>query len=342
MKAVVIREHGGPEVLELTDIDAPEPGPGEARVRVRAVSLNHLDIWVRRGGPAFRLEYPHRLGSEIAGEIDALGPGVSGWSPGDKVVVAPGLSCGACQACASGRDNLCRRYKILGENTQGGYAELAVIPAQNLLPYPGELGFPEAAASLLSFLTAWQMLVHKAEVRPGQTVLVQGGGSGVGTAAIQIAKLWGAEVITTASSAAKLERAAELGADHGVNYVDEDFVARVKQLTGKRGVDAVIEHVGGEVLAKSILATRSGGAVVTCGATAGFKSEIDLRHVFFRQVRICGSTMGPRGDLYEILEHVAAGRLRPVIHRVLPLAEAAEAHRILEEREVFGKVVLEP
>ena len=342
MKAVVIREHGGPEVLELTEIDAPEPGPCEVRVRVKAVALNHLDLWVRRGGPAFRLEYPHRLGSDIAGVVDALGPGAGTWSVGDKVVVAPGVSCGACRACASGEDNLCRRYKILGENTQGGSAELVVVPARNLLPYPGDLDFPEAAASLLSFLTAWQMLVRKAEIRPGQTVLVQGGGSGVGTAAIQIARLWGAEVIATASTAAKLERAAELGAAHGINYTEEDFVARVKELTGKRGVDVVVEHVGGEVLARSVLATRSGGAVVTCGATAGFKSEIDLRHVFFRQVRILGSTMGPRGDLYEILEHIAAGRMKPVIHQVLPLSEAAEAHRILERREAFGKVVLTP
>ena len=343
MKALVINKHGGPEVLELVDLPDPKPGCGEVRVRVKAVALNHLDLWVRRGGPAFKhLEFPHRLGSDIAGEVEALGEGVSGWSVGDRVVVAPGVSCGACRACASGRDNLCRRYKILGENTQGGSAELAVVPARNLLPYPGELSFTDAAASLLSFLTAWQMVVRKAGVRPGQTVLVHGAGSGVGTAAIQIARLHGAEVITTASTSAKLERARELGAAHAINYVDEDFVARVKEITGRRGVDAVIEHVGGEVLAKSILATTNGGAVVTCGATAGFKSEIDLRHVFFRQVQVLGSTMGPRGDLYEILEHVAAGRMRPVVHAVLPLAEAAEAHRILEQREAFGKVVLEP
>jgi NADPH:quinone reductase-like Zn-dependent oxidoreductase len=342
MKAIVINDHGGPEVLELVELPDPEPGCGEVRVRVRAVALNHLDLWIRRGGPAFKhLEYPHRLGSDIAGEVDAVGDGVSGWSPGDKVVVAPGVSCGACQACASGRDNLCRRYRILGENTQGGSAELAVVPAVNLLPYPGDLSFPEAAASLLSFLTAWQMVVRKARVRPGQTVLVHGAGSGVGSAAIQIARLHGAEVITTASTDAKLERARELGAAHTINYESEDFVARVKEITGKRGVDAVVEHVGGEILARSILATRNGGAVVTCGATAGFKSEIDLRHVFFRQVQILGSTMGPRGDLFEILEHIGAGRMRPIVHATLPLAEAAEAHRILEDREAFGKVVLE-
>ncbi len=342
MDAVVLREHGGPDVLRFEQIEVEEPGPGQVRVEVRAVALNHLDLWVRRGGPAFKLQYPHRLGSDVAGVVDALGPGVEGLAVGSKVVVSPGVSCGVCQACLSGRDNLCRQYAILGEHTQGGYARYLVVPRANIAPYPGELSFPDAAASLLSFLTAWQMLVSRAQVRPGETVLVHGAGSGVGVAAIQIARLHGARVIATAGSADKLERARGLGIDEGIDYSTQDFVAEVKRLTGKRGADVVIEHIGGDTFTRSILCAASGGRVVTCGATAGRTTTIDLAHVFFRQISVLGSTMGSKGDLLELLPHVAAGRLRPVVHAVLPLRDAAEAHRMLEAREAFGKVVLVP
>ena len=341
MKAIVLREHGGPEVLQLEELPTPEPGPGEVRVRVRAVALNHLDLWVRRGGPAFHLEYPHRLGSDIAGTVDAIGPGAVA-EVGAKVVVQPGVSCMRCAACLGGHDNLCRYYKILGENTQGGYAEYIVVPAVNLAPYPERLDFAQSAASLLPFLTAWQMVVHKARVAPGDTVLVQGAGSGIGVAAIQIAKLHGARVIATASGEHKLARAKHLGADAAIDYRTQDFAAECRALTGKRGVDAVIEHVGGDVFAASIKAVRNGGRIVTCGATAGFQPAIDLRHIFFRQIEILGSTMGSKADLLAVLGHVAAGRLEPVVHQVLPLAEAREAHRILESRAAFGKVVLTP
>lgn len=339
MQAVVLREHGGPEVLKLEEVPTPEPGPGEVRVRIRAVALNHLDIWVRRGGPAFKLEYPHRLGSDIVGEIDAVGPGASG-TVGAKVVVQPGLSCMRCAACLGGHDNLCRWYRILGENAQGGYAEYIVVPQVNIAPYPERLDWAHAAAGILTMLTAWQMVVHKARVAPGETVLVQGAGSGVGVAAIQIAKLYGARVIATAGSDEKCARALKLGADHAVNYASGDFVAEAKKLTGKAGVDSVIEHVGGETFAASIRAVRNGGRVVTCGATAGFHPAIDLRHIFFRQVEVLGSTMGSKADLLAVLGHVAAGRLEPIVHEVLPLARAADGHRILEERRAFGKVVL--
>jgi len=341
MNAIVLREHGGPEVLRLEQLSVPEPGAGEVRVRIRAVALNHLDIWVRRGGPAFKLEYPHRLGSDIVGELDALGPGATG-QIGTKVVVQPGLSCMKCAACLGGHDNLCRWYRILGENAQGGYGEYIVVPEVNLAPYPERLAFPQAAASVLPFLTAWQMLVHKAQVAPGDTVLVQGAGSGIGVAAIQIAKLHGARVIATAGSDDKLARAKALGADEVINYTTTDFAAECRRLTDKRGVDAVIEHVGGEVFEKSIRAVKNGGRIVTCGATAGFHPAIDLRHIFFRQVEVLGSTMGSKADLLAVLGHVAAGRLNPVVHEVLPLARAADAHRILEERRAFGRVVLEP
>lgn len=344
MEAVVLREHGGPEVLQRETIQRPEPGPGQVRVAIKAVALNHLDIWVRRGGPAFHLEYPHRLGSDVAGVIDAFGPGVApgGLAVGDRVVLNPGLSCSRCRSCLSGADNLCPEYRILGENAQGGYAEYLVVPVQNLAPYPGGLSYEQAASVLLPFLTAWQMLVRKAQVRPGEVVLVHGAGSGVGVAAVQICKLLGARVIATAGSEDKLSQARALGADHTIDYLNGDFVAEVRGLTLKRGVDVVFEHVGGETFARSIKVTRNGGRIVTCGATSGFTPAIDLRHVFFRQIQILGSTMGSKGDLFEVLEHVAGGRLRPVIHTVMPLADAAGAHRMLEARQAFGKIVLTP
>jgi NADPH:quinone reductase-like Zn-dependent oxidoreductase len=340
-EAVVLREHGGPEVLARETIDLPEPGPREVRVRVRAVAVNHLDLWVRRGLPNLRLVYPHRLGCDVAGEVDALGPGARGVAVGDKVVVSPGVSCGVCERCLSGEDNRCLKYAILGEHTQGGYSRHIVVPDANLAPYPGDLPFCQVAAVPLVFLTAWQMLVDKARVRPGETVLVHAAGSGVSSAAIQIAKLHGARVIATTGSDVKAERARALGVDAVINYETQDFVAEVKKLTGKRGADIVIEHVGGEVFSKSVVAAAAGGRIVTCGATAGFQPNVDLRHVFFRQIAILGSTMGSKGSLFRILEYVKAGKLKPVVDRVLPLWEAREAHRALEAREAFGKIVLE-
>ncbi len=346
---MVLRAHGAPDVLHRETIELPEPGPREVRVRVRAVAVNHLDIWTRRGLPHLKHEYPHRLGADIAGTIDALGPGAhlaGGLKVGDRVLVNPGVSCGVCAQCLAGRDNLCKSYKILGESTQGGYAQRHNVPDANLLPFPrdqrGEpLSFTDAAAIPLVFLTAWQMLVHKAKVRPGETVLVQAAGSGVSSAAIQIAKLLGARVIATTGSDAKRARATELGADHVLNYASEDLVAECRRLTGKKGVDCVVEHVGGDVFVKSILATAWGGRVVTCGATAGFTPTLDLRQIFFRQVEVLGSTMGSKADLFDALAHFSTGKLRPVVDRVLPLWEAAEAHRVIEAREAFGKVVLE-
>lgn len=342
MNAVVLREHGGPEVLSYEAVPRPAPGPRQVRVAVRAVAMNHLDLWVRRGGPAFHLEYPHTLGSEIAGVVDALGAGVDDLEVGVPVVVNPGHSCGVCRACLSGRDNLCADYHILGENTQGGYADAIVVPRENIAPYPGTLSFPDAAASLLTFQTAWQMLVHKARVEPGETVLVHGAASGVGVAGIQVARLFGARVIATAGSDEKLALAKELGADVTLNYRELDFAREVKGLTERRGVDVVFEHVGGEIMTRSIKAVRNGGRIVTCGATAGFKPEIDLRHVFFRQIAILGSTMGSKGDLLAVLEHVRSKALRPVVHEVLPLSEAAAGHRLLEERKASGKIILTP
>jgi len=342
MKAMTLRHHGGPEVLALEDLPAPEAGPGQVRVRVAAVAVNHLDIWVRRGLPHLQLAYPFLLGADVAGTIDQVGPGVSGVNVGDEIVVNPGHSCGRCRECLSGRDNLCRWYQLMGEDRSGGYAEQIVVPAQNVVPKPPSLSMPEAAAVPTTFLTAWQMLTRKAPVQPADDVLVMAAGSGVGVAAVQIAKLRGARVIATASSDEKLARARALGADATINHKTHDLVAEVKRLTGKRGVDVVFEHVGAAVWPQVILCAARGGRIVTCGATSGFEARTDLRHVFFRQLEILGSTMARKGDLYPILAHAAAGRLRPVIDRVLPLAEAAQAHRLLEARAPFGKVVLRP
>jgi NADPH:quinone reductase-like Zn-dependent oxidoreductase len=339
-EAMVMLATGGPEVIERKVVELGEPGPREVRVRVRAVAVNHIDIWCRRGLPHFRYEFPHRLGADVAGEVDALGPGVVTAKVGDKVLVNPGLSCGACERCLLGEDVFCRRYRILGENTQGGYSRHLNVPEANLLPFPENLSFEEASAIPLCFLTAWQMVVEKGRLEAGQTVLVQAAGSGVSSAAIQIAKLLGARVIATTGTDEKAERARKLGVDEVINYTTQDFVAECKRLTNKKGVDLVIEHVGGDVFAKSILAASWGGRIVTCGATTGFTPAVDLRHVFFRQIEILGSTMGSKGDLFGVLRHVEQGKLRPVIDRVMPLWSAASAHRLLEERGVFGKIVL--
>ena len=342
MKAVVIRSHGGPERVELADLPDVEPGPGEVRVAVRAAALNHLDIWVRKGWQGLMLSFPHVLGSDMAGVVDAVGPGVTGCTPGDEVVLAPGLSCGRCPRCLSGEENLCRRYAILGEHVSGGQAERVIVPARNVLPKPPRLSFEEAAAVPLTFMTAWHALVGRAKVRPGETVLVHAAGSGVGVAAVQIAKLHGARVIATAGSDAKLDKARSLGADEVVNYETQDFVKEVKRLTERRGVEVIFEHVGKKTWEGSILSAALGGRIVTVGATTGYDPPTDLRHVFYRQLSVLGSTMGTAGELLEVLRFVSEGKLRPVVDRVLPLAEVRAAQALLADRAQFGKIVLTP
>ena len=339
MQAVVIREHGGPERLELTEVPDPQPRPGVAIVRVRAVALNHLDVWVRRGVPGHKFPLPLITGAEAAGTIEQIES--NDWKAGDEVIVAPGFSCGHCIACLSGNDPLCAQFGIFGETTNGGAAQLMSVPIRNLIRKPANLSFAEAAALPLDMQTAWHMLVARARLRPGETVLVQAGGSGVGSAAIQIAKLWSARVFATAGSPEKAKRAKELGADVAIEYRSTDFLAEVRTLTGKRGVDVVFEHVGGETFEKSLRALAKGGRLVTCGSTSGAEVNINLRLVFFKLLSILGSTMGSIAELQEIMTHVAAGRLRPVVDRVLPLSKIAEGHRILEAREAFGKIVLQ-
>ena len=341
MRAVLIRAHGGPETLTLTDVPDPVPRSGDALIRVRAAALNHLDIWVRRGVPGHTFPLPMIPGSEVSGVIEEIGVNDGGWKTGDAVIVAPGVSCGECVACTSGNDPLCPHYGILGETRHGGCAELIAVPVRNLLAKPATMSFTDAAALPLDMVTAWHMLIARAGLRAGETVLVQAGGSGVGSAAIQIAKLWGATVIATAGSKEKMARALALGADQAIDYRSADFVAETRKLSGKRGVDVVFEHVGGETFERSLRLLARGGRLVTCGATSGAEVTVNLRLVFLKLLSILGSTMGSLAELREIMRHVDAGRLQPVVDRVLPLAEIAEGHRVLESREAFGKVVFE-
>jgi len=342
MKAVYFERFGGPDVLVHGERPDPVAGPGEALVRVRACSINHLDLWVRRGLPGLDPEMPHILGNEIVGEIVAVGAGVTQVKPGQKTLVNPTLSCGACPACATGDDNLCRSYDVIGRRRNGGYAELVTVPAANCLPYPENLAWEQAAAVPLVFLTAWHMLVTRARVKAGEDVLVIGAGSGVGSAAIQVARLHGARVIATAGGAAKLARARELGADEVIDHATEDITQRARALTGKKGVEVVVEHVGGRVFEAAVAALARDGRLVTCGATTGHKVSLDVNVLFGRHLTLMGSWMGRRSDLDDALRHIASGALKPVVDSVRPLAEARAAHERIEAREHFGKLVLLP
>lgn len=342
MRAVGFRRHGGPEVLEAMDLPEPRAASGEVVVAIRACALNHLDLIVRGGLPNLRLTYPHILGSDIAGMVEGVGAGVRDWSEGDRVVVDPGLSDGRCEYCRRGEDSLCEAYRILGEHVPGGYAEYIAVPARNLLPMPKGLDFPQAAAIPLVFMTAWRMLVHRAQVRPGEDVLVVGASGGVSSAAIQIAHAGGARVFAVSRSADKLAKAKELGADVLINSSEVAFEEEAWHLTAKRGVDVVVENVGQATWRQSLRCLAKGGRLVTCGATTGATGEVDIRLLFSRQIALLGSTMGSHEDLKRVLALVELGRLRPVVDVVLPLAEAREAHRRLAAAEHFGKVVLVP
>jgi NADPH:quinone reductase-like Zn-dependent oxidoreductase len=340
MKAIVYAEHGGPEVLKYTDAPAPVIGPGEVLVRVRACALNHLDLWLRRGVPSLKIPLPHIPGSDVAGEVARVGAGVTNVKVGECVMLQPGISCGQCEKCLAGEDSLCRDYKILGEMVDGGCAEFVKAPAVNCVAIPEGVSLENAAAFPLVSLTAWHMLITRAKLKPAETVLVLAAGSGVGSAAIQIAKASGAWVIATAGSDAKLARARELGADQTINHSTQKIATEVKRLTGRRGVDVVFEHVGEATWNESIRSLVPGGRLVTCGATAGYNGNIDIRYLFTRQIALLGSFMGSKSDLLAALEFLKRGLLKPVIDVVLPLEKCAEAHRRLENREQFGKIVL--
>jgi NADPH:quinone reductase-like Zn-dependent oxidoreductase len=340
MKAIRFHQFGGPEVLKYEDV--PEPAPGEDRVlvRVRACALNHLDLWIRKGLPGVKL--PHINGSDIAGEVAQVGSSVNDLAPGTRVLLSPMVFCNHCQFCVAGQQNLCRQFSVLGSYVDGGNAEYIAVPRVNVIPIPDRLRFEEAASVPLVFVTAWHMLVTRAQIRPGQTVLVLGGSSGVGIAAIQIAKFFHATVIATAGDEHKLEKARELGADYTINHYQLKISDEVRRITAKAGVDIVFEHVGQATWSESIKSLRHAGTLVTCGATTGYEASVDLRVLFAKQLSLLGSYMGTMGELYAVLNHVFSGALKPVVDRTFPLHDAAEAHEYLQSSKMFGKVVLQP
>jgi len=341
MKAIRIHEHGGFDVLKIEELPRPVPGAGEILLEMRFSALNQLDTWVRRGVPGHVFPLPITPGSDGSGLVAALGEGVEGFEIGERIAVAPGYSCGRCEACMAGRDHACLDYGIFGESGDGCQSEYFVLPAVNALKVPSALSLEEAAAIPLVFLTAWEMLVAKARVREGDGVLVHAAGSGVGSAAIQVARHFGARVIATASSEAKLAKARELGAQETINYAEQDFAQEVRRITGKRGVDIVVEHTGAETFPGSLRSLAPGGRLVTCGATSGAEVGLNLRPLFFKNLSILGSTMGRRDSLPEILRLAAEGVFKAVIDRVLPMERLAKAHRALAERAQAGKVLLE-
>jgi zinc-binding alcohol dehydrogenase/oxidoreductase len=324
VKAVRIHEDGGPEVLRYEDVEDPAPGSGEVLVRLRAASLNHLDLWIRQGLPS--VPKPRILGADGAGVVAALGEGADTFSEGDRVVLNPGLDDGA---------------RILGEHMDGTHAELVVVPAEYVHPIPGDLSFEEAAAFPLVFETAYRMLVTKARIEEGEWVLLWGIGSGVALAAFVIAKALGARTLVTSSSAEKLARASELGADATVNHAEDDVAAAVKEATGGRGVDVVIEHVGEATWKTSLQSAAPNARVVVCGATSGPNPPAQLHRIWWKQLAVYGSTMGTREDFEGAYELIARGAAQPIVDRVFPLEQAAAAHEYLEEGRQFGKVVLE-
>jgi len=341
MRAVVIREHGGPEVLRSEEIADPRPVPGEVLVRVRAVALNHLDVWMRMGQAARTVAFPHVLGCDIAGEIVSAN-GVEGLAPGTRVMLAPGVSCARCRACLGGADNFCRQYRLLGLERHGGYAELVRCPAANVVELPDGISFEEAAAFPLVFLTAWHMLVTRARLQAGESVLVWGAGSGVGSAAIQIAKVRGARVVATAGDEAKLEKARSLGADATVSHTAGDVAKEARRFTEGKGVDVVFEHAGAATWERSILSLAHGGRLVTCGATTGPVGATDLLRLFAKQLSVLGSYMGSKAELLDVASLFFGRKVKAVVHAVLPLVDARKAHEEMEASRHFGKIVLVP
>ena len=340
MKAVRIHEHGGPEVLRYEDAPEPKPRPDEVLLRVRACSLNHLDLFVRGGLPGLKLKMPHILGSDAAGEVVAVGEVCEQVKPGDRVLVAPGKASRRSAFVAAGQDNFSPDYGLFGYHYSGMNAEYVVVPEVNALPMPGNLTFEQAASVPLVFLTAWHMLVGVAKIKMCEDVLVIGGSSGVGIAAIQIAKLFHCRVIATAGGDEKMAKARDLGADEVIDHYQQDIKAEVRRITGKRGVDIVFEHVGAATWEHSTASLAHHGRLVTCGATTGGDARLSLQHLFFRQLSLHGSFMGTLGELYEVLRFFERGLLRPVIDRSFPLAELRAAHERLERKEQFGKIVV--
>ena len=342
MKAVQFTGHGSREVIEYGERPDPTPGPGAVQVDVKAAALNHLDVWTRRGMPGLDLEMPHVPGSDAAGVVVDTGPEVTRFEPGDRVAVSAGVSCGNCEFCRDGEPSMCVRFQVLGEHLPGVHAEYATVPEENLVPVPEGVDWEVAGSASLVFQTAWRMLVTRAELSPTDSVLVLGASGGVGHAAVQIADHVGGEVYATASSEEKLGYAAALGADHVIDYTEHDYAARIRELTGKRGVDVVVDHVAGESWSDSLGSLAKGGKLVTCGATAGGQPHTDVNRIFWNQLSVLGSTMATPGEVDDVLSLVWDGTFEPQVREVLPMSEAARAHEMLENREGFGKVVLKP
>lgn len=341
VKAVLLENFGGTENLRVCEnVADPKPGPGEVLLRVKACALNHLDLWVRKGIPSYKIKLPHILGCDVAGQVVEKGPGAA-TLVGTRAAVSPGRSCRVCDRCLEGRDDLCPKYGIIGaQGGPGGYAQLLVVPEEYLLPIPDDMSYGEAAAYPLTFLTAWHMLMTLGACGPDQWVITMGAGSGVAVAAIQMAKLAGAKVIAVSTSEEKLGRAARLGADHLVLTPKQDLVKETIKATGGRMADVVVEHIGGPLFDSALKSLRQGGRLVTCGATADPELKLDLRYVFSRQYQILGSKMGTQGEMKKVARLINERRLRPVIDRDFPLDAAGAAHEHLAGQKQFGKVVL--
>lgn len=340
MKAILFREHGGPEKLLYEDAPEPNVGAQDALVKVKAAGMNHLDIFMREGIPGRPVPFPHISGCEGSGEVIEIGSSVTNVKPGDAVIITSSTSCRMCEFCLSNEDSLCLKYSMMGVHRPGAFAEYVSAPADTLYPLPSNLTPEEAASMPLVFLTAWHMLVSRAGIREGEDVLVHAAGSGVGIAAIQIAKLFGARVIATAGSDEKLRRAKALGADVGINYKERDFAAAIREITAKRGVDIIFEHTGEEMFEKNILSLARNGRLVTCGATSGYNAKLDLRHLFSRQLRLIGSYMGSKRDMNHVIRRITEGKLKPVVDSVFPLAEVRHAQEKMADRNIFGKIVI--
>ena len=340
MKAVLFRKHGGPDKLSYEELPMPQIGPQDVLIRVKACALNHLDIWIRQGSPAYSIPLPHVGGSDVSGIVEQVGTHVTGVSIGARVFVSPGISCWECESCLAGRDNMCRSYHLLGTKTHGGYAEYVKVPFRNVLPIPDNLTFEQAAAFPLVSVTASHMLFALAGLQHGETVLVMGAGSGVGMMAVQLAKLAGARVLSTVGSDDKIPKGVVLGADAVINHSRETVSERVRLLTEGRGVDVVIEHIGPEVWAGCLDSLARGGRLITCGATTGADVTLNLRYLYSRQLTIKGSYMGTRAELVKATELMGQGRLMVVVDRTFPLREARAAQELMASRKFFGKIVL--